>query len=99
MLEDGAVTVGKAIGWSDIANGAVKANLVVVVNKGFGNALCVLEGQGCFWPDSLLLESVVKSFDFAVTLREVRRGEYTRGLKVANEGFEVLGYKLKRRCR
>ncbi len=32
MLEDGAVAVGKAIDWSDIANGAVKAHLVVIVS-------------------------------------------------------------------
>jgi hypothetical protein len=52
LLEDGAVAVGKTIGWSVIANRAVQENLVVMVNKVFGNALCITEGQGCFVSDS-----------------------------------------------
>ena len=63
------MAVGKAIDWSDIANGAVKAHLVVMVDKGFGNALGIIKSQRCFRSDGLLLQRAVEAFDLAIALR------------------------------
>ncbi len=48
LLEYGLVEVGKAFVWSNIVNCTVRASMVVISGERFGNALCVLDGQGCF---------------------------------------------------
>ncbi len=66
------MAVGETIGGSDIAESAVEAHLVVMVDKGCGDTFCIVEGQRRFWPDSLFLERAMKAFDLAVALRIVR---------------------------
>ena len=72
MLKDRAVAVGEAIGGSDIAKSAVEANLVVMVDEGFGDSFGIVEGQRRFWADGLFLERAMEAFDLAVALRIVR---------------------------
>lgn len=88
------MAVGEATGGGDIAEGAMKANLTIVVDEGFGDAFGIIQRQRRFWPDGLLLEHAVKAFDLAFALRVVRRGADVGGLEVANEGFQVLGHEL-----
>jgi hypothetical protein len=47
------MAVGKTISGSDIANRAVKSDLVVMIYECFGNALGIIESQRGFGSDSL----------------------------------------------
>ena len=72
LAEDGVVTVGEAIVGSDVAEGAVEADLVVVGDEGGGDAPGVVKVQRRLWSNRLFFEGAVKAFDLTVALRIMR---------------------------
>ncbi len=67
--KDGGVAAGEAVGRGDIAQGAVQARGIIMVDELADDALGVVDGERGFGADGLLFEGAVKAFEFAVALR------------------------------
>src|SRR5947209_1580211 len=74
-LEDGVLGPGQAIGWGDVAERAVEAGGIIMIDELADDALGVFEGERGFGPDRLLLERAMEALQFAVALRVMGRRE------------------------
>ena len=70
--KDVSMAAGETIGWGDVAQRAMEASLVVMVDEGACHSPGILQAQGRLRADGLLLERAMKAFDLAVALRIVR---------------------------
>src|SRR4051812_45375487 len=74
-LENGGVAAGEAVGGGDVAQRAVEAGGVIMIDELPDDALGVFEGQRSFGTDGLLLEGAMEALQLAVALRIVGRGQ------------------------
>ena len=79
----------------DVADGAVQADAVVVVDEARDDALRFLQGRRLGRTHRVALERLVPALDLAVRLRIVRRGAHVRHARQADELLEVLGDELR----
>ena len=93
-VEDFLVAAFELIFGRDVADGAVQADVVVMLDVIKYDAAGVVEGQGRQDADALALEGFVPAFDFAVGLGIVRRGFDVRHAGDADELFEIFGDEL-----
>ena len=78
-----------------IADGAVESYGIVMAYIVAGHALGILDVEGCFGADALLLEAFVPAFDLAVALGVKGAGSHMGHAGEANELLEVFGDKLR----
>src|SRR6516164_8510387 len=76
---------------SDVARGAVQADVVVVVHVSAYQTPCIIERQWRSRPDALPSERFVPALDLPVRLRVKRRGSHMRHARDPNKLLEVLG--------
>ncbi len=88
------MTIGEAIGWGNIAEGAVKAGGIIMVDELAYCAFGVIESKRGFGADGLLFESAMEAFELAVALGVMRRAKDVGGLPEADEALEVASDKL-----
>ena len=68
-LEDGGVAAGQAIGRGNVAQGAVEAGGVIMIDELADDALGVLKGERGFGPDGVLFEGAMEALQLAIALR------------------------------
>ena len=86
---------GEHVCGRDIADGAVQAHVVVVIDVVADQAPRIVQRQRRAGPDAFLFERFVPAFDFAVGLRIIRRGAHVRHARDADELLEVPGDELR----
>ena len=79
----------------DVADGAVQADGVVVLDVAGDDPLGVLQGQGCLRPDAIALDGAMPAFDLAIALGVVGRSPHVRHAADPDEFLEVLGDELR----
>ena len=94
FVEDGFVAAFELVLGCDVADGAVQADVVVILDVVEYDATSVFERQWDLHADTVALESFVKAFNFAVGLGVIRRGLHVRHARDADELLEILGDEL-----
>lgn len=94
FLADLDVSPLESIPGRDVADGAVQADVVVVVGEVGHDASGVVEGEGDFVADAILLKRFMPAFDLAVGLGIVRRSFDVGHAGDTDEFLEVLGDEL-----
>ena len=85
----------KFILWRNISDRTVQTLIVVMPYKISHKAIRIIQRQGSMDANAGALDRFVIAFEFAVTLRIIRRGLYMRHTTDANKLFEVLRDKLR----
>lgn len=92
--EDPLVSALKPVSWWDVADRAVEAVLVVVIDESCDDVAPIVEAQRCSWPDALALQGPVVALDLAVGLGVVGRSLDVTDTDGTDEGLEVSGDEL-----
>jgi hypothetical protein len=93
--EDFLVAAFEFVFGSEVIDGRVEADVVVINGVMVDDALSFFERKGHRDPDAFAFESLVPAFDFAIGLGIVRRGSDVGHAGDADELFEVLGDELR----
>ena len=91
---DGGIVAEQAVVGGDVADGAVQADMVVMVDEIGDDAARLVEGERHLNADAIALEGFVPTFDLAVGLGIVRTGAHMGHAGNADELLEVLGDEL-----
>ena len=59
----------KFIFWGDVSDGAVKTDVVVMVNPPDNGTLSIIQGERGFGTDAIGFDGTMPAFDFAIALR------------------------------
>src|SRR5439155_9535090 len=86
---------GEHVLWSDVADGTVQANVVVVLHITLDQAPCVFQRQRRSRPNAFAFQRLVPAFQLSVRLRVARRGSDVRHARDANELLEVASDELR----
>ena len=89
------LTPGEHVLRGDVANRAVQANIVVMLDVALHQTPRIVQRQWRSRPDALSLERFVPTFDFSVRLGILRRGSDVRHARDPNELLEVFGNELR----
>src|ERR1035441_7244814 len=89
------LTPSQHVLWRDVADGAVQANVVVILHVTLHQTPRILERQRRSRPDALPFERFVPPLDLAVRLRVKRRSPDVRHARDPDELLEVLGDELR----
>ena len=81
--------------WSDVADGTVQANVVVMLHITLYQAPCIFQRQRRSRPNAFAFHRLVPALDLAVRLWIIRGGSDVRHARDANELLEVVGNELR----
>src|SRR5579864_9447314 len=87
---DFLLTPGEHVLRRNVANRAVQADVVVMLDIALHQTPCIVQRQRRSRPDALSLERFVPAFDFSVRLRIVGRSSDVGHARDPNEFLEVL---------
>ena len=94
MLEDRFLSPGQLVGGRDVADGAVQPDGIVMLDIPGDGLAGLFQRQGCFRPDTFVLEASVPAFQLAVALGIIGAGPHVGHAGEANKLFEVPGDEL-----
>jgi len=85
----------QAVDRSNVADGRVEPDMVVMVDKITNHPLGIFECQWGFGPDGLFFEGAVITFQFAIALWIIGRAQDMGTLPEADKFLEVFGDELR----
>jgi hypothetical protein len=93
--EDFQVTASQAVDRSNVADGRLDPNLVVMVDKITNHPLGIFKCEWGFGPDGLFFEGSVVTFQFAIALWVIGRTQDMGALPQADKFLEVFDNELR----
>src|SRR5215469_4009489 len=89
------LTPGEHVLWSDVADGTVQANVVVMLHITLYQAPCIFQRQRRSRPNAFAFQRLVPALNLAVRLWIIRGGSGVRHARDANELLEVASDELR----